>query len=111
MRVVLIFGGLHLCVIALGATMLLLFLRQDRRWSSGEDDDDGHWRDGPPRDDDPPEPPPPAPRPGGLGLPLAHVVPANVRLRPGHVHERWPRPDRRHPARPGRAAPSRTRSP
>jgi len=107
MRLILIFGGLHLCVMALGAVMLLLFLREDRRWSSEEDDE------GPPGGGPPPKDPPRPPGPGlgGPGLPLPHMDAAQVRRRgPVPPGERWPRAPRRdHPGPARRPAPTRTR--
>lgn len=43
-ELILLFFGLHVVAMALGATMLLYLLREDRRWSSGDNDEERPWR-------------------------------------------------------------------
>jgi hypothetical protein len=79
------------------AVVLALFQRSWRSGPPDPDPDDGLG--GPPKGPDPDSPP----RPRG-GLPLAHAVPARVRLRDAvRLADRLPRRPRRHVREPERA--------
>jgi hypothetical protein len=105
---IILFGGLHLVMFALGALLLLPCLKDERPapWASQEDDDEGGGGNDRVRHD-----PPRGPRPGGIPLPDA--LPARVRLRgPDRLADLLPGNERRpaHAPVPGPARrPARTR--
>jgi hypothetical protein len=87
-----IFGMLHLIGILLAAALFMMLLRVDSAApppppADGEDGGGGEGRG--------PQPPAPPPR-GGLGIPLAHSLPARARLRePARLADLLPGPARR----------------
>ena len=107
-ELMLIFGGLHLVSLLLGAVLFIMFLRSDttRPWEPPDSDDsDDGGGGGNDRVQDRPKP-----RPSG-GIPLPDAEPARVRLR-GHESLREARPSRerrpiREPAPTPRRAPTR----
>jgi hypothetical protein len=106
LKLVLLFGALHLIGLGLAALLLVLFVRSDtaKTWSPPEDDDGGSGNDR--------RPPRRRGGPGGGGLPLPDALPARVRMRgAARLRDLLPRPERRPahepsrtPARPVRAS-------
>jgi hypothetical protein len=99
-KLVALFGGLHLLGLILVCVMLVLLFRSDttRSWTGGEEEGDGGGGGGNdrlrPRD---------SRGPRGGGLPLPDAVPARVRLRDHRrLAELIPRPARRMAPEPAR---------
>ncbi len=103
-ELMLIFGGLHLVSLLLGAVLFVMFLRSDttRPWEPPDSDDSDDGGGGNDRVHDRPKP-----KPSG-GIPLPDAEPARVRLR-GHesLRDARPSPERR-PVRAPHPTPRRT---
>jgi len=103
-ELVLIFGALHLVAAALGALLLLLFLRSEETEGYSDPPDENEGGGG--GNDRRPARPKPTPSPGGIPLPDAQ--PSRTRFRgPGRLADAHSRPARRTTPEPQRR-PART---
>jgi hypothetical protein len=101
-QLLVIFGGLHLVALMLGAVLFVMFLRSDTAstWVPPDDEDSGGGG-GNDRITNRPKGSPTG------GIPLPDAIQARVRLRSRHDHlvDLRPRPVRRHVVEPGRVRP------